>query len=530
MEEMAVSFALPGRSEEKLDLLEGNGPEDLRDYCRRLERAGELHRVKAEVDLDQEMSALVYVAHRRVGAPALLFEKVKGYSTPVLWNMLGSSTRRYAMAMGIRQDADLKTLIQAVRLRLKRPIPPKTVAETEAPVFENSLLGDEVDVLKFPAPRHWPLDGGRYIGTADAVITRDPERGHLNVGTYRMMVHDRKHVGLYLSPGKDARLHIERWWKQGKPCEIAAVWGVDPALFMVSGLTFPKTESEFPYAGALKGTAIELVQGRETSLMFPARAEIVIEGVIHPNATRKEGPFGEFTGYYGRPEDLAPLVEVKAIHFRNNPILTAALMADYWAANEVALLYAITRSARIWDDLDRLGVPGIKGVYAHPAAAGGFGMTVVSLEQRYAGHAAQVLSLVAQCPGGAYFSKWIVAVDEDVDPTDINEVLWAMATRCNPAEDIDIQRQTWSTWLDPTQNPPEERPYGSKALINACMEHRYLGSFSRRSRLNRQVYEKVLSRWAEYGLGYEPAALSVFETQTAADIGKEATADAEKHW
>jgi len=89
-------------------------------------------------------------------------------------------------------------------------------------------------------------------------------------------------------------------------------------------------------------------------------------------------------------------------------------------------------------------------------------MTGVSLEQRYAGHAPQVLALAAQCPGGAYYSKWIIGVDEDVDPSDINQVLWAMATRCNPVEDIDILRQTWSTWLDPTQNPPEERPYGSK--------------------------------------------------------------------
>ncbi|MDA2935355.1 UbiD family decarboxylase, partial [Acidobacteria bacterium AH-259-D05] len=364
-----------------------------------------------------------------------------------------------------------------------------------------------------------PLDGGRFIGTADAVLTPDPERGHLNVGTYRMMIHDKNHVGLYLSPGKDAGLQIAHWWKRGQACEVVAAWGVEPALFMVAGMTLPKTESELPYAGGLKGTPIELVEGKATSLMLPARAEIVMEGVVYPNRTRKEGPFGEFTGYYGRPEDMAPEVEVKALHFRNQPILTAALMADYWPANECGLLYAVMRSARVWDDLDRLGIPGIKGVYAHPAAAGGFGMTVVSLEQRYAGHAPQVLALAAQCPGGAYFSKWIVAVDEDVDPIDINEVLWAMATRCNPVEDIDILRDTWSTWLDPTQNPPEERPYSSKALINACMEHRHLSDFSPRTRLDRQVYEKVISRWSEYGLDFEPPKVSTFETLESRDIG-----------
>ena len=131
-------------------------------------------------------------------------------------------------------------------------------------------------------------------------------------------------------------------------------------------------------------------------------------------------------------------------------------------------------------------------------------MTIVSLEQRYAGHAPQALALAGQVPGGAYFSKWIIAVDDDVDPSNINQVLWAMSTRCNPAEDIDILRQTWSTWLDPTQNPPEERPYGSKALINACMEHRYLKQFSRRTRLRRSVYESVAARWRQLGFDGAP--------------------------
>lgn len=179
--------------------------------------------------------------------------------------------------------------------------------------------------------------------------------------------------------------------------------------------------------------------------------------------------------------------------------------------NECALPYAVGRSGRIWNDLDKLGVPGIKGVYCHPAAAGGFGMTIVSLEQRYAGHAPQVLALAAQCPGGAYYSKWIVAVDDDVDPSNIDQVLWAMATRCNPVEDIDLLRQTWSTWLDPSQNPPEERPYGSKALINACMEHRYIAQFSPRTKIRRSVYENVVARWKALGFAGAPPRLQSLE-------------------
>ena len=163
-----------------------------------------------------------------------------------------------------------------------------------------------------------------------------------------------------------------------------------------------------------------------------------------------EGPLGEFTGYYGRERSPQPVIEVTALHYRKSPILTAALMAKYPSC-EIGAYYAIMRSARILDDLERIGVPGVVGAYAHPAAASGWGIVVVSLQQQYAGHAAQVLALAAQCPAAAYYTKWIIAVDDDVDPTDCNEVMWALSTRCHPSEDIDILKKTWSTGLDPSQ-------------------------------------------------------------------------------
>ncbi len=309
-------------------------------------------------------------------------------------------------------------------------------------------------------------------------------------------------------------MHISRAWQRGEDTEVAAVLGLHPLWMIVGSQTFPKNMSEYDAIGGIMGAPLEVVAGETTRLALPARAEIVIEGVIRANATRLEGPFGEFTGYYGRPEAGAPLVEVTAVHYRNDPILTNALMADYPSC-EMALFYAIMKSARLWDDLDSYGIPGIKGVWTVPAAASGFGMVVVSLEQRYAGHAAQVLALAAQAPSAAYYTKWIVAVDEDVDPTNINEVLWAMSTRCNPVEDIDILRNTWSTWLDPTQNPPEERPWGSKAIINACKEHRSLEIFSRRTLLTRETWERIAARWAtEFGLAGPAPELLAYETGT----------------
>lgn len=491
--------------------------QDLRDWLRRVEEIGELLRVKKPVSPDEEMSAIAYLLAKQPPAPAILFEQASGYENPIraklLWNLLGPSLRRIALTLEEPPDTPTVELIRRVKEKLKQRIPPREVPKNEAPLYENTKTGKEIDLTQLPIPRHWPLDGGRYAGTADAVITRDPDTGYLNVGTYRMMLQGKNEVGLYLSPGKDARLHITRAWQKGEAIQVAAAWGIDPLLMVVGSQTFAKNVSEYEYLGGVKGEPIPVVRGKTTDLLLPANAEFVIEGVIRPNSVRAEGPFGEFTGYYGRPEAGCPLVEVTAIHYRSEPILTNALMSDY-PSNEQAGFFSIIRSARIWDDFEKLGVPGIQGVYTHPAAAAGFGMTVISLEQRHAGHAAQALALAAQVPGGAYYTKWIIAVDDDVDPTDINQVIWALCTRCSPIDDIDILRNTWSTWLDPTLNPPDKRPYGSKALINACKEHRHLPVFSKRTMLRKEIYDKVASRWRELGLPGQAPQIKAFEQET----------------
>ena len=492
--------------------------QDLREWLERVDDLGELIRVKEPVDVIEEMSAISYLVAKQTPSPAVLFESARGHENSaigaqLLWNILGPSLRRIALTLEEPPDTSTVELIRRVKDKLKQRILPREVSKSQAPVYENSLTGAAIDLNQLPIPKHWPLDGGRYAGTADCVITRDPDSGYLNVGTYRMMLQGKNQVGLYLSPGKDARLHITRAWQKGEPIQVAAAWGIDPLFMVIGSQTFAKNVSEYEFAGGVKGRPIPVVRGKTTDLLLPANAELVIEGIIRPNSVKTEGPFGEFPGYYGRPEAGCPLVEVTALHYRSKPIITNALMADY-PSNEQSGFFSIIRSARIWDDFDKLGIPGIQGVYCHPAAAGGFGMTVISLEQRCAGHAAQALALAAQVPGGAYYTKWIIAVDDDVDPTDINQVIWAMSSRCNPLEDIDLLRNTWSTWLDPTQNPPEERPYGSKALINACKEHRYLPVFSKRTALRKETYDRVTSMWKKLGLPGQPPEVRAFEQES----------------
>jgi UbiD family decarboxylase len=484
---------------------------DLREWIALIEAAGELKRVGASVDPIEELSAITFLAGRTPQTPALLFEALTGddFGMRVLSNMLGASKTRYALAVGLDPALPIAEMIAQTRKIMGRRIAPVQVDKRDAPVNEIILRGADIDVTRFPTPKFWPGDGGRYIGTGDITFTRDPLSGRINVGVYRQMTLAPSRIAMYCSPGKHGRLDREAWWARGEPCEVVAAYGIDPVLFMVGAQTFAASESELDVAGGLMGRPIELTEAEYVGLPIPANAEIVIEGILHKGDNEEEGPLGEFTGYYGNVRSPQPVIEVKAVHCRRNPIMTAALMARYPSC-EIGAYYAIMRSARILDDLERIGVPGVVATYAHPAAASGWGMAIVSLKQQYAGHAAQVLALTAQCPAAAYYTKWIIAVDEDVDPTDFDQVMWALSTRCNPSDDLDLLRNTWSTGLDPSQYPPEARPYGSKVLINACKPHRHIKEFPQATLLRREVYERVAARWAEYGLAGEVPRLNVF--------------------
>ena len=215
---------------------------DLRDWLSRVEGMGELVRVRKPVNRDEEMSAVSYLVAKMQPSPAVLFEQARGFEnrtvkTRMLWNILGPSLKRIALTLEEPTNTPTVELIRRTKEKLKRRISPREVGRHEAPVYENSIFGKKIDLNHLPIPRHWPLDGGRYAGTADAVITRDPDSGYLNIGTYRMMLQGKSEVGLYLSPGKDARLHITRSWQQGKPIEVAAAWGIDP-LFMLTAVRF----------------------------------------------------------------------------------------------------------------------------------------------------------------------------------------------------------------------------------------------------------------------------------------------------
>ena len=258
--------------------------QDLREWLREVEGIGELVRIGAPVSRDEVMSALVYMLAKRRPSPAVLFENPAGFAggpfgARLLWNLVGPSLRRVALTLEEPVDTPAIALIDRVKSKMKNRTPPAEIPPHEAPIFQNTLRGAEIDLDLLPIPRHWPLDGGRYGGTGDAVITRDPDSGQLNIGTYRMMQQGKRQVGLYLSPGKDARLHIAARLgaRRGRPESRPHGASIRCSCWSARK-GFPKNISEYEYIGGLKGQPVPVVRGKTTDLLLPANADLVIEG------------------------------------------------------------------------------------------------------------------------------------------------------------------------------------------------------------------------------------------------------------
>ena len=191
-------------------------------------------------------------------------------------------------------------------------------------MFENVLEGDDVDLMKFPTPVWHQGDGGRYIGTGSYNVTQDPDSGWLNLGCYRIMIRDKASVTYNAAPGKHGRLHHEKYAALDRKMPVVMVLGGDPMTFFVAGSEAPDGISEFDVTGGIRGKPLELVRGKVTGLPFPANAEIVLEGYVHPETLVPEGPFGDWTGTYTEPGRMRPLTEVVAIYHRGDPIIWAS--------------------------------------------------------------------------------------------------------------------------------------------------------------------------------------------------------------
>jgi 4-hydroxy-3-polyprenylbenzoate decarboxylase len=469
---------------------------DLRDFVALCEKEGELKRVKAEVDWNLEISHIAKVVEEKSG-PALLFEKVKGYTSPVLTGAFGT-TKRLAMILGKDPNMSMVELTREwVKLAVKGVIP--ATEQKDGPIFENIVEGDKVDAFAFPSPQFYELDGGRYFGTAVFMVIQDPETGNVNLGTYRMGILDNKTVGVQILKGKTADRIMKKWGKQGKKMPACAIIGGDPLHIFAGAATVSGAKSGYDVVGSLRGESVNIVKSKLFGLPIPAAAEIVLEGEIDPNNLRNEGPFGEYTGYY--TEELIkqipkPALDIKQVYYRNNPILWETSVGR--PVGDQHMLYAFTRNASLWVDLENMKIPGIKSVYTLPEGSGRF-IVVISVQQMYPGHANQVAAAVVASNTGTYGTKMIIIVDDDIDADDLPRVWWALGTRFNPLRGTQIINRGRSTPLDPALAADEEKLITSRIILDATIPYEWKDKPTE-IMLNQPMAAQVQARWKEYGI------------------------------
>lgn len=467
---------------------------DLRVFVHRAQLAGELKEING-AHWDLEIGALTEIFAGTEIPPALLFDKVPGYPPGfrVLSNICHSPLR-HTLTLGVPPEIRGVELVREVKRRLAdlKPIPPTFV--DKGPVLENVVRGKDVNVLKFPVPRWHAEDGGRYIGTFDAVICRDPDTGYINVGTYRVQVHDEKTVGLWIIPGKHGGLIAQKYWSKGQDCPFLIACGMPPSMILASAVGIPWGMSEYDFLGGLLGASIPVVKGGATGLPMPANAELVLEGLSPPpeKSSHPEGPFGEWPGYYASGTINRPVVSISAIYYRNDPIITGDPPLKTYLNTEI---YMYIRAANIWSSMERGGIPDVTGVWF--PRQGRF-VVAVAIRQRYPGHSRQVGHGVLATRDGGRDTRMIVVVDDDIDITNINEVLWAVASRWDPkrqSEMVDVPASDLNPTVTPEQRAANDL-VSSCIIIDACRPYGRRDDFPAVSSVSPEYKQAVLKQWA----------------------------------
>lgn len=472
-------------------------PGDLRAWLAAVEALGEL-RVVRGAHWRLEIGALCELDYRLPTPWALLFDDIPDY--PSGWRVLAgacASPARLGLTLRLGTEHSTLDLIQALRGQFTRwaaraaEFAPREVAD--GPVLEHVYEGDAVDLTQFPAPLWHEGDGGRYLGTGGLLLTRDPETGWVNGGTYRMQLLGRNRLGLFALTGKHARIHLDKYAALQEPCPVVVSLGHDPLFALLGGIEVPYGISELAYAGAIAGEPVEVLRGPLTRLPLPAHAEIVAEGFVYPGDTAPEGPYGEFHGYYSAAEAPQPVIHVQRLLHRRAPILLGSPPGrpphdySYWAS--------LLRSAVVFDALVEAGVPDVQAVWQHPCG-GARMLLVVSIRQRYPGHARQAGHVAAQCRGGAQVGRYVIVVDEDIDPTDLDQVMWAVATRSDPVRDIDFIQRAWGSQVDPQFiTLPDGGLTNTRAIIDACRPWEFRDVFPPVVGASRELLARVRARW-----------------------------------
>ncbi len=471
---------------------------DLREFVEKLDDFSELARIKAEVSPELEITEITDRVVKK-GGKALMFERPKGYTIPVLTNAFGTE-RRTLMALEIESFEDVRERIfsliknppasffDAVRglEKVKELMNVRPKKTSNAPCMERRA--ESLD--RFPILKCWPKDAGRFI-TLPVVITKDPLTEELNAGVYRMQVFDGKTTGMHWQIHKHGAEHLRKCKELGKDrIEVAVAIGVDPAVLYSATAPVPEGISEFAFAGFLRKKKVELADCETVDLQVPATAEIVLEGYVKIDELRTEGPFGDHTGYYTPPEPY-PVFHITNITHREDPIYHATVvgkppMEDAWLGKA---------TERIFLPIIQLLNPEIVDLNL-PVEAGFHNLAIVSIRKRYPGQAKKVMfSLWGM--GMLSLTKILVVVDSDINVHNLSEVLWAVTTRFDPARDLVLIPPSPTDALDHSAYMPN---LAGKLGIDATKKLReegYEREWPEVVEMSKDVKERISSIWGE---------------------------------
>lgn len=456
---------------------------ELRNFLEVLEREGELQKVKASVDPKHEIGAICKILNERPGSPAVLFENVKGSTSPVVGQLLASD-KRVAMALGLSQENVFDETVK----RATNPIPPRLVRS--GPCQEVVMEGKDVDITKLPLCTNNPNDGGPYI-TAGHVIIKDPEYG-MNLSIYRMMLVSQNETTLRLTPGHDGYDFMKNAEKRGqKKFEVAVCIGVPPAVYVASQFEPRIGVYELEIAGGLIGKPLDVVKCRTVDLEVPALAEIVLEGELTiPAKTGAEGPFGEFCGYTTQVVPNERIMTIKAITHRRDPIYHNIWLGK--PPHEHLYIDALTYAVAAYLEL-KPAYPALKKAYAPP-----WGVSIVLVLQvenrlKRPGLMNNILAASLYTRSGKW--KHVIVIDEDINLYDPNEILWALTTRFQPATDMYVIPRGITSSLEPSSTA---EGVTSKLMVDATVKSGFRGEVAEPIE---EMRGTVLKRWKEYGFG-----------------------------
>lgn len=490
---------------------------DLRSALADLRAHGELVTVGREVHWNRELGAVTRVALGRRG-PALLFDDITDYPRPgsrsgqVATSLLASH-RRVAILLGLDPDTPYPQLVRHVREYNEKRLAPVVVPS--GPVKDHVVSGADLDLNDLPVPHWHHLDGGRYINTFGAVVTRDPDDGVMNVGVYRGMIVGRDRIAMLMVPSQHWGRHWAKWTRRGEPMPVACVYGWHPVMDVLAGSPVPPGVCEWDVMGAYLGAPVPLVRCETVDLEVPASAEIVVEGHVSPDpdSYEWEGPFGEFTGYVSDVPKKRPAMQVSCMTHRDDAIFRGTLEGSLpGSSGENSYLSSVQRAGIAWETLERAGVPGVTQVYVHPVTNGT--TIVVQIAKVHEGHAKMVAAALWSSNAALYRYKYVIVVDEDVDPGDYSALDWAIAYRVQPgSDDVVTFPGSFGSPIDPS-TPLESREVGrlgtglwNRVLIDATRTFRYEPQEAWGGRTfpptvvpAEEDLDLVLGRWDEYGI------------------------------